>query len=83
MHKLGLARCWHFGGFGTATIRGIPSPHSTRHPNPLGLEGYWCRRAAQSWAVGMKTLWVRRKSLRNVSVGQGQGTGGGFSGQVY
>lgn len=27
-------------------------------------------RAAQSWVLGMKTLWVRRKSLRNVSVGQ-------------
>lgn len=45
-------------------------PFSPLHTPSLGLEGYWCRRAAQSWVLGMKTLWVRRKSLRNVSVGQ-------------
>lgn len=48
----------------------MSDPSSPLHTPSLVLEGYWCRRAAQSWVLGMKTLWVRRKSLRNVSVGQ-------------
>lgn len=67
----------HQGRVTAASLIGIPSPtHIT-----LGLEGYWCRRAAKSWVLGMKTLWVSRKSLRNVSVGQGWGWEG-ISAQV-
>lgn len=32
----------------------LPTPHSVLVT--LGLEGYWCRRAAQNWVLGMKTL---------------------------
>lgn len=78
---------WHEAG----TSEGLTQPCYEQFLLPalhtilviLRLEGYWCRRAAQSWALGMKTLWVRRKSLRNVSVGQGCGDRRGFRGQVH
>lgn len=67
--RLVLRRVWH--------SHAMSDPFFPLHTLSLGLEGYWCRRAAQSWVLGMKTLWVRRKSLRNVSVGQaGWETGG-------
>lgn len=62
------------GSYGSNFDRFLPScPHTIPSLTHiiLWVEGYWCRRAVKSWVLGMKTLWVSRKSLRNVSVGQG------------